>query len=217
MPTIKTPPSLIQHHVHLVRLLCEFVFSPRTAWAHLREQPLSIRSTLYFMLMTGILFASCLYISLSFLGWEIQDGRLLLFHRSATLWLSIGILGYFFFCVLVLTYVASQLAPLFELEFQEYQLFQLLVFSSSPIGLTGLAFLYPHSWFFLCFFMIGVFYSIYLLYLGTPILCRCDEDQSFIFSTTLLTSALILMVTSSIIGALLWFNGWLPSATAVIP
>jgi hypothetical protein len=59
----------------------------------------------------------------------------------------------------------------------------------------------------------GLTYSVYLLYTGVPIIMHIPEEKGFIYSSSVVTCGLILLVILMVGSVLLWSVGMGPMYT----
>ncbi|SPY23007.1 Inner membrane protein yohC [Photobacterium damselae] len=56
----------------------------------------------------------------------------------------------------------------------------------------------------------AVAYSVYLLYIGVPILMHIPKEQGFIYASSIVTSGLVLLVSIIASSVILWSYGMGP-------
>ena len=59
----------------------------------------------------------------------------------------------------------------------------------------------------------GLAYSVYLLYVGVPILMHIPEERGFIYASSVVTCGLVLLVVVLASTAILWSSGYGPAFT----
>ncbi|MDZ7902078.1 MAG: hypothetical protein U5L01_05835 [Rheinheimera sp.] len=79
-----------------------------------------------------------------------------------------------------------------------------MLYAVTPLLCTGFAWLFPEGWFLLLVGLLGLMYSIYLLFLGTPILLEIPDERGFMFSTTLVSAGLVLLALLFFANAFVW-------------
>ncbi|MDE1462761.1 Yip1 family protein [Spartinivicinus poritis] len=83
-------------------------------------------------------------------------------------------------------------------------------YTATPIYFVGLLALYPNTALYLIGSIIGVAYTVYLLYVGLPRMMTIPEEQGFLFATSVVCVGLVLLVTMKVITALFWGMGFGP-------
>src|SRR5690606_22336232 len=81
---------------------------------------------------------------------------------------------------------------------------ELAAYTSTPLFMVGFAGLYPELWVVMTVGLIGLAYSVYLLYVGVPILMHIPEERGFIYASSVVTCGLVLLVCILTATAILW-------------
>ena len=74
------------------------------------------------------------------------------------------------------------------------QSLELAAYASTPLLMVGLAALFPVLWFMVIAGLGAMTYSVYLLYSGVPIMMNIPEEKGFIYSSSVVTCGLVLIV-----------------------
>lgn len=171
------------------------LFHPATGWRSIREEEGSRRS---------ILFAYVLPMSLipavaSFIGYGFVGASGLLFRVSGLYWgtamaidslitsLSVYGLG---------TWFVNRMAPAFGAKRDAGRSAQLVAYAYTPAWLAGIFYLLPS----LQELVVLGLYSVYLFYLGIPVLKPMPDDQRIAFT---ISSAIVLIIIRFIVGLLI--------------
>ncbi len=93
------------------------------------------------------------------------------------------------------------------------QTLELASYTSTPLFMVGFAALFPELWFVMLVGLAGLTYSVYLLYVGVPILMHIPEERGFIYASSVVTTGLILLVCVMTATAILWSSGFGPAFT----
>ncbi|NRB40262.1 MAG: YIP1 family protein [Pseudomonadales bacterium] len=86
----------------------------------------------------------------------------------------------------------------------------LSVYVTTPIFLAGIAGLWPDVWLNGFVMMLAGAYSVYLIYEGLPILMNIPKERAFMYATSVITVALVLLVTMRIGTVIVWVSGFGP-------
>ncbi|WP_386078325.1 Yip1 family protein [Vreelandella sp. F11] len=78
---------------------------------------------------------------------------------------------------------------------------------ATPMFLCGVFALYPAFWFCMLGMVIGLLYSAYLLYKGTPSFLGISHERGFILSTTTLGVGVLVLEALLVVIVLLWSMG----------
>lgn len=86
-------------------------------------------------------------------------------------------------------------------------------YTATPLFVAGLVGFYPWVMFDLVVGLVAICYSVYLLYIGIPIVMRIPEERGFLFASAVIAVCLVIFI--AIMGAtvLLWDMGATPVFT----
>jgi hypothetical protein len=115
--------------------------------------------------------------------------------------------------VFALALLAHWMAHTFGAEPTSTQTLELAAYTSTPLFMVGFAGLYPELWVVMVIGLIGLAYSVYLLYVGVPILMHIPEERGFIYASSVVTCGLVLLVCILTATAILWSSGFGPAFT----
>lgn len=180
---------------------------PKEEWHTIEQRHESLKFSLSHIAIITAIPALMAFYSAAFLGWSIGVGdRIFLSQTDALIMASIiytvligGIFG--------LMYIIHYLGHIYDSDPTWTQSLELASYTATPLFMSGLAAFYPELWFFSFIAMVALAYSIYLLYTGTPIIMNIPEDEGFVYSSSVVTAALILLVATMILTVIAW--GWL--------
>lgn len=147
------------------------------------------------------------FIGTSQVGWQVgQHEKNFLTIDSA---LSISVLFYLGMLVAVLavgktihwmgqTYGTDQPLP---------QCIALAAYTATPLFLIGIMLLYPILWLNLILGLPALAYTVYLLYVGLPIMMDIPSEKGFLFASAVLAVGLIMLVAVLVASVILWSAG----------
>ena len=87
------------------------------------------------------------------------------------------------------------------------QALELAAYTATPLFMVSIAAIYPQVWFLMIAGLIGIAYSVYLLYTGVPILMHIPEERGFIYASSIVTCGLVLLVSIIAGSVILWNLG----------
>ncbi len=153
---------------------------PKEEW-----QTIDTKHETYFYALTHIAFISLIpslvaYYSSAHTGWSIGAGDIIRLSENTAIMMGIGM--YF-------GLIAGVVA---------------LAYTATPLFMVGFAGLYPELWVVMTALLVGISYSVYLLYSGVPILMHMPEDKGFIYSSSVVTCGLVLLVILMTGSVLVW-------------
>lgn len=143
------------------------------------------------------------YYSTVYTGWSM-GGELIKLSESSALLMATGMYFGLVAGVAALAVVIHELAKAFESLTTFTQSLELAAYTATPLFMVGFAGLYPELWVVMAALLIGVSYSVYLLFSGVPLLMQLPQEKGFIYSSSVVTCGLVLMVILMTGAVLLW-------------
>lgn len=127
--------------------------------------------------------------------------------------MSIAMYGGLVVGVFALAYLIQWMAVTFDSKPDFTQSLELAAYTATPILMAGVSALYPELWFVTVAGLAGLTYSVYLLYSGIPIMMNIPEEKGFIYSSSVVTCGLVLLVGIMASTVILWSLGFGPVFT----
>jgi len=143
------------------------------------------------------------YYSTVYTGWSM-GGELIKLSESSALLMATGMYFGLVAGVVALAVVIHELAKAFESSTTFTQSLELAAYTATPLFMVGFAGLYPELWVVMAALLVGVSYSVYLLFSGVPLLMQLPQEKGFIYSSSVVTCGLVLMVILMTGAVLLW-------------
>lgn len=118
----------------------------------------------------------CYYASAN-IGWSIGVGDTIRLTQQTAMTFSIGMYFGLVAGVVALAIMMHELAKSFDAEPTYSQSLELAAYTATPLFMVGFAGLSPALWFVMVIGLIGVSYSVYLLYSGVPIMLHIPDEK----------------------------------------
>ncbi len=184
---------------------------PREEWETIRTDSPTIFEMYYgHVAVLSLIPAICGYIGAAMIGWETPSGEVKFVTPEAAmvlaavsyfaLWIDVFIIGYFI----------HWMANTYGTEVTLRQGVKLAAYTATPMFFGGLMGLFPSLWVFMIAGPMFVGYSIYLLYLGVPIVMQISQERGFLFSSSVMTIGLVFLVAKLAVTAIFWGMGFMP-------
>ena len=183
---------------------------PKQEWNEIDGQNENVSSSLIHMLIMAFIPVLTGYYATAHIGWSIGVGDVVKLSEESALRISIAMYVALVLSVFTLSFLTHWMAITFGATPSYKQTIELTVYASTPVFISGLSALYPELWFLTIAGLIGVGYSVYLLYIGVPILMHIPEERGFIYASSIVTASLVLLVSIIILSILLWNFGFEP-------
>ncbi len=188
---------------------------PSAQWRTIAELPeKSLNTLVLYPCIMAILPAVAWYYGTSQVGWTVGDHgdtvRLttasarqicILFYLAMVT--SVAIIGYFIHWMSA-TYGADSSIT---------KGIVIAGLTATPLFITGLVGFHPVLWLDLLIGVAAISWSVYLLYLGIPIVMDIPEERGFLFSSAVLAIALVILIALMVSSVILWEYGAAPAFT----
>jgi hypothetical protein len=188
---------------------------PSAQWqtiANLPEKSLNI--LILYPCLFAILPAVAWYYGTSHVGWTIgaQGDPIKLTVASAK---TISILFYFGMigCVATIGYFIHWMSDTYGADSSFAKGLVIAGLTATPLFLSGLVGFHPVLWVDLLIGVAAVSWSVYLLYLGIPIVMGIPEERGFLFSSAVLAISMVMLICLMVASVLLWEMGAAPAFT----
>jgi len=181
---------------------------PEKEWKTIRKENCTIgRCYCSHVLLLAAIPPIAGYIGTTQVGWQIVTAEVHRLTHQSALW--IAILSYLTILVAVFaigkmihwmgqTYGAKQTLP---------QCIALAAYTATPLFLIGVMLLYPVLWLNLLIGLVALMYTVYLLYLGVPIVMGISKERGFLFASAVLAVGLVALVAVLAATVILWDIG----------
>lgn len=191
---------------------------PAKEWRRIASLPTrSFNTLLLYPCLLALIPAVAWYFGTSQVGWTVpgDSDAIRLTTESA---LELTLLFYFAMlgCVASVGYFIHWMAGTYGAQAGLVRGIVTASLTVTPLFVLGLAGVYPLLWLDLLLGVIAVSWSIYLLYLGIPIMMGISEERGFLFSSSVVAVGLVVLVSLMVATVLLWDLGTGPAYTDVI-
>jgi len=116
-------------------------------------------------------------------------------------------------CVAVIGYFIHWMADTYGAESTILKGIAIAGLSATPLFIAGLVGFYPLLWLDMLIGVVAVCWSVYLLYLGIPIVMNIPEERGFLFSSAVMGVALVILICIMVGSVILWEFGAAPAFT----
>lgn len=180
---------------------------PHAEWQSISDETLDITQFgIFRMLILALVPAVAFLIGITQVGWSLAGSE---FHQVGLLEafsMSVAFYALIILFTLLMTYFTFAMERAYgdEASFGRCLLF--VTYTATPMFMTGLIGLVPIVWLCMTVLMLGVAYSVYLLYIGIPIYMNIDEGKGYVVSTGVISAGLCLLVVFNVLTVIMWLN-----------
>ncbi|MGE8498852.1 MAG: Yip1 family protein [Pseudomonas sp.] len=178
---------------------------PDRAWTEIRQdEDRNSANYLPYLLLAALLPAVCLFIGTHWVGWSLVDRERVRLEMGSALQLSVLL----YFSILIGTFIMGfflrYMSRTFDARPTFNQCIGFIAYTCTPFFLTGLAGLYPSRWLAIAVLLIACTHATFLLYVGLPRFMRINQNQGFLYASSMWGVALLALVTILVSMILFW-------------
>ncbi len=181
--------------------------APKKEWQTIEKRHESLMYSMVHILTIALIPAICGYYAAAHIGWSIGAGDPIRLAESDALFMSIAMYVGLISGVLSLAVLIQWMAKTFDSSPDFTQSLELAAYAATPLLMVGLTALFPVLWFVVLAGLAALCYSVYLLYSGIPIMMNIPEEKGFIYSSSVVTCGLVLIVALMAASAIVFNSG----------
>lgn len=183
---------------------------PKDEWQTIEKRHESLMYSLMHILIVALIPAICGYYAAAHIGWTIGVGDPIKISQGSAQLMAIAMYIALVVGVFALAYLIQWMAKTFDSKPSFVQSLELAAYTATPMLMVGVSALFPVLWFVALAGLAAVSYSVYLLYSGIPIMMNIPEEKGFIYSSSIVTCGLVLLVGIMALSAIMWTMGFGP-------
>ena len=183
---------------------------PKEEWHTIEQRHESLRYSLLHILIVALIPAVCCYYATVHIGWSVGVGDPIRISQSSAQVMAASMYFGLIIGVFALSFLIQWMAKTFDSKPDFVQALELASYTATPLLMVGITALFPVLWFVAIAGLTAVAYSVYLLYTGVPILMNIPEEEGFMYSSSVVTCGLVLLVSLLGLTASMWTMGFGP-------
>ena len=183
---------------------------PRDEWQTIEKRHESLMYSLMHILVVALIPAICGYYAAAHIGWTIGVGDPIKISQGSAQLMAVAMYCALVLGVFALAVLIQWMAKTFDSKPSFVQSLELAAYTATPMLMVGIAALFPVLWFVALAGLAATCYSVYLLYSGVPIMMNIPEEKGFIYSSSVVTCGLVLLVGIMAFSAVMWTMGFGP-------
>lgn len=178
---------------------------PDQAWTAIRQdEERNSASYLPYLLLWSLLPAVSLFIGTHWVGWSLVDEERIRLEAISALQLSVLLYLATLIGVIIMGYFLRYMSRTFEARPTFNQCIGFIAYTCTPFFLAGIAALYPTRWLAIGVLLLACAHAAYLMYVGLPRFMRIDNQQGFLYASSMLGVGLLVIVTILVNMILFW-------------
>ena len=183
---------------------------PKDEWQTIEKRHESLLYSFMHILVVALIPAICSYYAAAHIGWTIGVGDPIKISSSSAKIMAFSMYFALVLGVFALAVLIQWMAKTFDAKPSFIQSLELAAYTATPMLMVGITTLFPVLWFVALAGLAALTYSVYLLYSGVPIMMNIPEEKGFIYSSSVVTCGLVLMVAIMGMSAMFWTMGFIP-------
>lgn len=187
------------------------VSHPKEEWQDIVEERHSIFQCYvrYLIWLAAIPALSLLY-GTTQVGWSLSGGDVVRLTVESAVPIAISFYVALLVAVAVMAYAMYWMEKTYGVDASLDRCFVVITYTATPLFIAGFAGLYPVMWFDALVGLVAVSYAIYLLLKGTPVMGHISEERGFLFSMSIATVGLCVLVGLLAFSVILWMSAMPP-------
>ncbi|WP_438863451.1 Yip1 family protein [Neptunicella sp.] len=183
---------------------------PKEEWQTIDRRHESLLYSMSHILIIALIPSLTCYYSAVHIGWSIGVGDPIILTEQSAMIVSTAMYVGLVCGAIALAYLIHWMAKTFDAEPTYTQSLELAAYTATPLFMVGFASFYPELWFVMVVGLVGLTYSVYLLYSGVPIIMHIPEEKGFIYASSVVTCGLVLLSVMMASTVILWSMGMGP-------
>jgi len=187
------------------------MYGPAKEWQNISQQKQSISHIyLTFLVFFAAIPPAAAFVGSTYVGWQVGGGETHTLTTESALYLSVAAYIAIMVAVLVLSMFIQWMAKTYGANPNLAQCVNLTAYSFTPLFLAGFLGAFPILWLDMLVTLVAIGMSVNLLFKGVPQLMGINEEKAFLFSSSILTVAMVSLVGMLAITVIFWGSGLSP-------
>ncbi len=197
----------------MLKTIWQLFIQPVDAWHTIRRREISTVRAVSQVLVLAAIPAVSGYIGTTQFGWQVGGSVPVRLTEQSALLIAIIYYLVILMAVVSVAWMIRWMGQTYGANQSFRRCLVLAAFIPVPLFLAGLMQLYPLLWLNLIVGIPAVTYTIFLLYIGIPIMMEIPEERGFLFSSAVLAFGLVGLVGILAASVILWGIGIGPAFT----
>ena len=197
----------------LLEHIIGFFLHPSEEWEEVRSEEISTSKVLLHILLLGAIPVVSGYIGTTRFGWQIGTAETVKLTAG-----SAAIIAVLYYLIIVLAvfsvgWMIRWMGQTYGARQSLSRCLLLAAYIPIPLFLVGITQIYPVLWFNLLIGIPAAAYTVFLLYVGVPVMMEIPEERGFLLSSAVLAFGMVGLVGMLAATVILWGFGVGPEFT----
>lgn len=185
--------------------------NPRKEWTKIRDENCTVgRCYCSYVFFLASIPPISGYFGTTLYGWEIGAREAIKLSPDSALMIAIIYYLVMLIGVFSMGFMIHFMTKTYGSEQSLARCITLAAYVATPLFLIGIFELLPILWLNFVMGLPALVYSVYLLYIGVPIIMGIPDERGFLFSSAILAVGMVALVTVLAASAILWGSGFMP-------
>lgn len=176
-------------------------------------QPNQHRRFLLFPVIGALLPAAAWYVGLTETGWRVGEGDVLKLTTGSAARIIVLLYLAMLVCIGFIGYIIHWMSTTYGCDTSWSKGITVTSLTATPLFLFGAMGIYPLFWLDLAVGLLSLSWSIYLLYVGIPIVMRIPPERGFFYASAIVAACLVVFMALMGGSVILWDFGAAPVFT----
>lgn len=197
----------------LIEHIIGFFIHPVDEWEAVRSRNISPGRIIFHIFILGAIPVISGFIGTTQFGWQIGTSETVKLTHSSAAVIAICYFLLIFMAVFSVAWMIHWMGKTYGASQPLTRCLQLSAYIPIPLFLVGLVQIYPVLWFNLIIGIPAAAYTVFLLYVGIPVMMEIPSERGFLFSSAVLAFGLVGLVGMLAATVILWGFGLGPVFT----
>lgn len=199
----------------MIQHIFGLLFRPSTQWRTFAALPeKSVQILLFYPFLLALLPAVAWYYGTTQIGWSVgEHGEPIRLTRESARQICVLFYLTMIACVAVIGYFIHWMAATYGAQSTISRGMAAAGLMATPLFIAGLVGFHPILWLDMLVGVAAVSWSVYLMYVGIPIVMNIPQERGFLFSSAVLAIAMVILICLMVGSVILWDFGAAPAFT----
>lgn len=191
-----------------------FLIHPIEQWKKVSNAPADeFDLAVLYPVICALIPAVAWYYGSTQVGWTMSTGNIVKLTEASAFKICIAFYLAMITSILAIGYSIFWMSKTYGAETSIAKGIAISGFTATPLFIAGFLGFHPVLWLDLVFGTLASSWSIFLLFLGVPIVMRIPKEQGFLYSSAILAVCLVWMILILVSTVILWDIGFMPVFT----
>lgn len=196
----------------MMKNVFNLLYTPKAEWQDIaRQNKTVVRIFFLFVMPMALIPTISAFIGASYVGWGLVGEKIVKLTAESAMLLSIAAFFAISGAVVVMGLLIKWMAETYGGHPTLDNCVALSAYSATPLYLVGFVALYPVLWIDTLLTLFAIAFAVRLLFIGVPIMMDVDQDKGYLFASSILTVAMVMVIGLFAITILFWGFGLAPA------